>query len=242
MASDARPWFIPQSNLTARLSEQERRTFLRVCPAKTFSKDDTLFHEGDPADELHVIAEGRVKLVRLTPDGRERILAILGPDDIVGEAFLHDDAYYRADAVALGTVVTCPMSRAQFKQLNLQSPGFTLAFAETLADGLFRCRDQLAGSYAPIKVRVAEVLLDQARRFGRRVDGDPDWTDLETELRHEEIASLVSATRVSVSTAVAELRHHGLLTGTRGRYRLHMPALEAFTVEDRDAEDDLAEA
>lgn len=232
VASNAQPWFIPQSNLTARLDENERSAFLRVCPARVFEKDDVLFHQGDFAEELHVIAEGRVKLLRLTPEGRERILAILGPDDIVGEAFVHDDAEYRADAVALGRVVTCPMSRAQFKQLSLQAPGFTVAFTETLADGLFRCRDQLAGSYAPIKVRVAEVLLDQARRFGDVVPGDPDWLDLDTELRHEEIASLISATRVSVSTAIAELRQHGLLSGTRGHYRLHVPALEAFTLED----------
>jgi CRP-like cAMP-binding protein len=232
MVTAPRPWFVTDSGFGARLDEADRTVFRRVCPDRFFAKDEAVFREGDPAESLHVVAQGRIKLVRYTADGRERILAIVGPDDLIGEAFLREDAAYRADAIALGDdVVTCPMSRGQFQQLSLQAPSFALAFAEILAQNLFRCRDRLAGGYAPIKTRVAHALLEQAERFGREVDDDPDWVELETELRHEEIASLIGATRVSVSTAVGELRQDGLLQGTRGRYRLHVPALRSLDLE-----------
>ena len=232
MVTAPRPWFVTDSGFGARLDEADRTVFRRVCPDRFFSRDEAVFREGDPAEALHVVAQGRIKLVRYTPDGRERILAIVGPDDLIGEAFLREDAVYRADAIALGDdVVTCPMSRGQFQQLSLQAPSFALAFAEILAQNLFHCRDRLAGGYAPIKTRVAHALLEQAERFGRGVDDDADWVELDTELRHEEIASLVGATRVSVSTAVGELRNDGLLQGTRGRYRLHVPALASLDLD-----------
>jgi CRP/FNR family transcriptional regulator len=225
---DDRPWFVSGSHLTERLEAGDRKVFMRVCPERPYAPGDVIFREGDPADRLHVIARGRIKLVRYTPDGRERILAIVGPDDLIGEAFLRDGARYRADAVAMTDTVTCPMSRGQFQQLSVQAPTFTLAFAEMLAQSMFRCRDRLAGGYAPIKVRVAQALLEQAQRYGHPDELDPAWLCLDTPMRHEEIAGLIGATRVSVSTSVAELRRDGMLEGTRGRYRIHAGAIESL--------------
>lgn len=225
MNDDRRPWFVSDTGFGDRLDPADKQVFMRVCPDRTYPAGSTIFREGDPAESLHVVVRGRIKLTRLTPDGRERILAIAGPDDLIGEAFLQEDALYRADAVAMGDAITCPMSRGQFKRMSLQAPSFALSFAEILAEKLFRCRDQVTSDYAPIKVRVANTLLDQAQRFGTPSDEDPDWLDLDTELRHDEIASMIGATRVSVSTSLAELRRQGLIEGTRGRYRLHAPAI-----------------
>jgi CRP-like cAMP-binding protein len=127
------------------------------------------------------------------------------------------------DAVALTDATTCPVSRAQFLQMSLQAPALTLAFCEVLASHLFHCRDQLSSSYAPVKVRAIRVLIEQAERFGR--PQEHGWVELSTELKHEEIASMISATRVSVSMAIADLRDDGVLDGTRGEYRLNLPAL-----------------
>jgi len=232
MMSERRPWFVTDSGFFDHLSDEEKSVFMRVCPEKGYAAGETIFREGDPADSLHIVAKGRAKLVRYTADGRERILAVVGPDDLIGEAFVREDAAYRVDAVAMTDTVTCPMSRGQFLQMSLQAPGFPLAFAEMLAQNLFRCRDQLTGGYAPIKVRVGQALLDQGQRFGANDAADPDWIELNTELRHEEIAALVGATRVSVSTAVADLRRDGLVEGTRGRYRLFVPGLADLELED----------
>lgn len=197
--------------------------FRRVCPDRSYAKGDVVFRAGDPATDMHVIAAGQVKLLAATASGNERILAICGPSDFIGEAFLSEKARYRLDAVALTDVTTCPVSREQFLQMSLHAPALSLTFCEILASHLFHCREQLSSSYAPVKVRVVRVLLDQAERFGTP-DGQ-GWVTLSTELKHEEIASMVSATRVSVSMAVADLRNDGVLEGTRGEYRLNEPAL-----------------
>ena len=90
-----------------------------------------------------------------------------------------------------------------------------LSFAEILASHLFHCRDQL----------LVGALLEQTERFGHPLqDG---WYELHTELRHDELALMIRATRVSVSMAFAELRERGLIEGSRGVYRIHVMSLKA---------------
>jgi CRP/FNR family cyclic AMP-dependent transcriptional regulator len=173
---------------------------------------------------LHIIAGGQVKLVSQTACGSERILASCGPDDFIGEAFLTDEERYRADAVALTETATCPVSCNQFLEMSRQTPRFALSFAEILASHLFYCRQQLSDAFDPVKVRLAKSLLDMAGRFGEPLEGG-DWFDLRLDLKHEELAFLVSATRVSVTMAFTELCDEGLVRGSRGHYLLNIPAL-----------------
>lgn len=219
-----RPWFVRNTEFSARVDPRDHKTFMRVCPERRYERGATIFRTGDPATDLHVIAEGQVKLVAPAPGGHERILAICGLDDFVGEAFLREAQRYRADAVALTPVVTCPMNREQFLELALRAPTFTLSFAEILVEQLFGCRERLAYASDPVKQRLARALLEQAERFGRPSAGG--WCELLTELRHDELAALISATRVSVSAAFAELRAHGFVEGSRGRYRVYVSGLQ----------------
>jgi len=221
------PFIVRNTRFSEVVDRQDMDVFMRVCPERPFGRGDAVFRAGDPAREMHVIAKGRVKVTVATPEGEERILAICGPDDFIGDAFVAQDAAYRAEAVALTDVVTCPISRDQFLQMSLKAPGFVLGVCEILSGHLFDCRAQLASGYDPVLVRVAKVLLDLAARFGEP-EGE-GWVTVASSLKHEEIASMVSATRVSVTMAMGELRERGLVEGSRGTYRLHAPALTSMT-------------
>lgn len=222
--ADVPGWWLKDTGFKRRVGDADLRTFMQVCPERVHPKGSTLFRAGDLATHLHVVARGQVKLVVPTAEGRERILAVVGPDDLFGEAFVGGEGdVYRLDAVALTDVVTCPMDQEQYRRLALHAPGFVLAFTRILADKVFACRDQLARIEAPIRGRVAAELLAQGARYG--TDAGQGWVDLATELRHEDLAAMVSATRVSVTSAFASLRQAGVLQGTRGRYRLHLAGL-----------------
>jgi CRP/FNR family cyclic AMP-dependent transcriptional regulator len=217
-------WYLQGTDFTRRVRPEDMSFFMRVCPEHHYRQGETVFHDGDRASHLHIIAKGQVKLTVPTANGQERILAVLGRDDFVGETFVREGERYRGDAVALTDVVTCPMSRAQFLHLSLHAPEFVIAFTGILASGLFQCQEQLGRSFDPVRLRVAKVLCDQVRRFGAP-EADTGWWRLDTSLRHEEIASMVSATRVATTMAISELRELGLLEGTRGSYRLDLARL-----------------
>jgi CRP-like cAMP-binding protein len=99
-----------------------------------------------------------------------------------------------------------------------------------LADHQTHCRDLLGASFNRVKLRLVRVLLDQVRHFGVP-HGEPGWVHLVTDLTHEDIAALVTATRVAISKGLAELRQEGMIEGGRGRYRLNAPALAALLGE-----------
>ena len=221
-----KPYVIKNTGFSQRLSESDMSVFRRVCPDKHYAKGETIFYAGDPATDLHVIARGQVKLVTQDANGSERILVVCGVNDFIGEAFLTEASTYFVDAVALTDTVTCPVSRQQFLQMALHAPHFTLTFTEILASHLFHCREQLGHSYAPVKTRLVKTFLEQAERFGEPEESG--WVKLETQLKHEELASMISATRVSVSMAIAELREAQLIVGTRGNYRIDVAALSSY--------------
>ncbi len=224
-------WFAQDTRFTEVMAGDAMAEFMRVCPERPYLRGSYLFRQGDPATHMHVLARGQVKLVTITPEGHERVVAVLGPDDFIGEAFVIDVEDYLFDAVAITDVVTCPMDRNQFSQLALHAPAFTVRFAEILATNLVQCRGLLTHALDPVKRRVAKVLLDQAERFGEGEEGG-DLVALETQLRHDDIASLASATRVSASTAIAELRELGIVEGSRGKYRVSLSGLQAYVADE----------
>lgn len=228
-ASDV-PLRVSDMQLSKRLATSDFQAFVRVCPDRSFARGATVFHAGDPATHLHVVAQGQFKLVAPTPDGKERIVAVCGPGDLFGEAFLAEEATYRVDAIALTDAATCPMSLADYRRLALEAPGFVVGFTQVVVERMLQCREHLARLEAPVRTRVAAVLLEQARKFGHREA--ESWLVLDTTLRHEDIAALVGATRVSVTAAVASLRGAGVLDGTRGNYRLHERGIEDAAVGD----------
>ena len=200
-----------------------------VCTDRSYRRGDVVFHAGDPATDLHLVTRGQIKLVLQTPDGNERILAILGEGELIGAAFVLRSAPYRVDAVALTDTTTCPLGRERFLQLAAQRPELLFGFAEMLMSRLFDAWDLLGASYASVQTRLARALLEQTERSGLPL-GD-GWLELKTALKHEDLAAMIASTRVSVSGAMNELRRLGALEGTRGRYRVHLPSLR--TVAER---------
>lgn len=219
-----KPWFIKESGFLQRIEPCQRAVLRQVCPERRFEKGRFILRFGDPATELHLILSGQVKLIRPTASGQQRIVAICGTDDFIGEAFLQNAGTYRADAMALTDAVTCLIGHTQFKALAKQAPEIALILAEVMATRLAHCWDHLSNSYDPIEVRVAKVILELTRRFGEPL-AQEGWYRLQTELTHDDIGSLTSAARVTVTIAFRELREAGFMKGTRGDYQVHIPSL-----------------
>ncbi len=223
-------WFIPRAGFLERLSDEEKMRLGQICPPRSYNKDEAVFMTGDRCDELTIVLDGMLKIVRQGPSGRERILHLSGPGDILGAEFLEDEATYKADAVcASDGVTTCPINREQFVQVARELPRVTLSLVGSLAAHLTHLEDQIESATAPVIVRLGRVLAWTARRFGREEPGG--WVRLNSELRQEDLAAMSGSTRVTVTHTLGQLRDLGLVEGTRGRYRVKLEALEAM-IED----------
>ena len=90
--------------LFAALDDEQAAELRASMSEVTLARGDSLFHEGDPGDRLYVVTEGKVKLHRTSPDGRENMLAVVGPSELIGELSLFDPGPRTATGTALTEV------------------------------------------------------------------------------------------------------------------------------------------
>ena len=82
--------FINQVPLFSGLDEAQQASLQQKMGQTTLRRGETLFEEGDLGDRLYIVTEGKVKLGHTSNDGRESLLAVLGPGEILGELTLFD--------------------------------------------------------------------------------------------------------------------------------------------------------
>ncbi len=167
-----------------------------------------LCREGDPGGVLYLVVRGKLKVGKIAPDGRERLLEILGPGEAIGEVDLFDPG----PRVATVTAVTdASLLRLDRDQLRLQLSGRP-TMAEALLGQLARRLRVSAQAVADLTFldvpgRVAKTLLDLAARFGAAAtDGG---VHVAHDLTQEELAQLVGASRESVNKALADFAARG---------------------------------
>ena len=194
---------------------------------RTFSRGDFVFRSGDDADGFYMVLAGRVKLVLPDPARGERVIAVCGEGDLFGAAACGGAPLHRAAAVSLqeGTLVVS-LSCAELQEATKDTPSVALLLTRALAARVQVLEEEAEFASLPVQARLARTLLDLSRRLGHEVE--PGVYDLELALRQDEIASLAGATRVSATQALSAWRSIGVVTGTRGSYRVDAARLEAL--------------
>ncbi len=197
------------------LSAPERHALGRRFRLRVFRKGATIFRENEPCDGLWVVAEGRVKVFRVSAGGREQILHTEGPGATLAEVPLFDGAGYVASAAALGSARLLWLARDEVEALCRRHPGVALAILATMAKRV-RAFATLAGDLAlrPVHERLGRLLLAEARRTGRRTAAGVEITLPGTR---EEVAALIGTVREPVSRALARMKRQGLLDLGAGR-------------------------
>jgi CRP/FNR family cyclic AMP-dependent transcriptional regulator len=183
---------------------------------------EVLFHEGDPGDKLYIVTEGKVKLGRTSSDGRENLLAILGPGQMFGELSLFDPGPRSATATAITDCIMQSLAHEELGRWLDGRPEVARALLVQLAVRLRKANDVVADLvFSDVPGRVAKALLDLSERFGRPTD---DGLRVAHDLTQEELAQLVGASRETVNKALADF-------ASRGWLRLEARAVVLIDVE-----------
>jgi len=172
-------------------------------------RGEVLFREGDSGDRLYVILEGKIKLGRTSPDGRENLLAIQGPGQMFGELSLFDPGPRSASVTAITDVAFLSLSHEDLLRWLEGRPAVARGLLAQLAERLRKANDVVADLvFSDVPGRVAKALLDLADRFGRTAD---DGVHVHHDLTQEELAQLVGASRETVNKALADFVSRGWL-------------------------------
>src|SRR6187397_1655019 len=150
---------IGRSRLFRGIAEPDLESITPMLRQRRFRAGETIFHEGDPGDAMHVIATGRAKISIGSPEGDEAILVTLGPGEVFGELVLLDGAPRSATAVAVEPTVTYILTQPSFGPLLAENEAFRTAILHNLALDLRR-----------LTVHASELhFLDLAGRLASRL-------------------------------------------------------------------------
>jgi CRP-like cAMP-binding protein len=202
-----------QHRLLRGLADDDRRALLARLGRRSYRKGETLFHEGDPGDSLHLIDKGRVAIRVTTRAGDEAILSVLGRGDSFGEqALLNPTARRTASAVALEPVETRVLLRTDFEQLLVQQPSVEHFLVQVLATMVRRLSNLLVEAmYLPVDQRVVRRLADLAEVYAT------DEVTVDVPLRQDQLASLAGSTRSTTNRVLQQLVDESIVELARGR-------------------------
>ncbi len=181
-----------------------------------------LFEAGDPGNGCYAILEGSLKVSILSIDGDEQLLAVLGPNNIVGELALLDGRPRSATVSALKECQLAFMDKAAFERFADDNPAVYRHMLTIVGGRLRQANDVLAArSFLPLPGRVAQTLLQLADSFGKPLDGDRILVNY--KLGQAEIANMAGAARENVSRVLNEWKRAGVVSRINGYYCLEQP-------------------
>jgi CRP/FNR family cyclic AMP-dependent transcriptional regulator len=210
MAIEDRP---AEGEFLGHLSNEQRDALKQISRRRSYKRGATLFNEGDIADRVVVILEGNVKVSFFTDDGKEVVLAVRGPGDLVGELSALDAEPLSATVTAIGPVTGLVMGADAFTNFLQQTPGVALLLLRMLSRKL-RDADRKRVEFSEFDTvgRVARRLVELCERFGGPSEGR---VEIDLGLTQEELAGWTGASREAVSKALQILKARGWVTTQR---------------------------
>ena len=173
------------------------------------SRGQTLFSEGDQAERLYVIGEGKIKLGTVSADGRENLLSILGPGDMFGELSLFDSGPRTASAIAVTDSKVLALGQEKVIPWVREHPEVSLQLLARLATRLRRTNEVVGDLvFSDVPGRVAKALIDLGVKFDEKRE---EGLYVNHDLTQEELAQLVGASRETVNKALADFAQRGWL-------------------------------
>ncbi|MED5266411.1 MAG: Crp/Fnr family transcriptional regulator [Candidatus Neomarinimicrobiota bacterium] len=182
---------------------------------RTFTKNQMILLEDDLGQTFFVISKGSVKITRLSDDGREVILAMLGEADFFGEMSLLDGDGRSANVVALEASEVLTLARNEFLDILEKYPKISICLLEELTHRLRKSDQQIESlSLSDVEQRIGITLIRLAEELGTIKQGSVTITNLPFQ---QDIANMAGTSRETVSRTFKLLEEKGLLT-RQGRH------------------------
>jgi CRP/FNR family cyclic AMP-dependent transcriptional regulator len=196
------PKLLKDLELFSELSERELQDVAALAQVQKLDTDTTVFHEGDPADSIFVVVNGRVKIVTTSTDGKEFILSVLGAGQIFGEMGLLEEAPRSASVSTITDVELLVIKHDDFDHLLKTSPGISRKLMAILSRRLRRANSKMESlAYMDVAGRLARYLLDMAVDHGQRLGNG--WVVVRRPT-HSDIAHSIGTSRETISRLINE--------------------------------------
>jgi CRP/FNR family transcriptional regulator len=205
--------FLARVSLFRDLTAAERREIQGLFSDQKLDRDQFIFLEGDPAEHVYVVVEGKVKIVKQAPSGKELILEVFGPAEVFGGATLLLDRH-PASAVAMEAGHLLRLPRTEYHALLKRFPPMAFQVIERLGYMLREAHQVIRGLAAErVEARVARLLFKLADKTGSPGEGG---TRLGLHLTRQDIADMAGCTLETAIRVLSRWQKEGLIKTEEG--------------------------
>lgn len=219
-------WCMSEVDIFCDLDESEMDAMAQAAPMRKFERGSLIYTPHQPVETLFILKQGRIRIFRVSADGRALTTAIVEPGTIFGEMVIVGQQMHDSFAEAMENVVVCVMSKADVQRLLLGDQRIAARISETLGRRLSDLEQRLSDAvFKSVPQRVATTLLTLSESTS-----GPLGRGGQVKLTHEQLAALAATSRETTTKVLGELADQGLISLGRGRISvLDRPRLEAVS-------------
>lgn len=180
-----------------------------------FRKKETIFSEGDPPDWLYIVEKGKVKITKLSHEGKEIILEIIAPGDFFGGVAVMRGFPYPANAVAMEDTEVLKISRKNLLNIMDRFPSLMYCMATSIGDRIKGSHEALKSiALEKVESRIASLLLKLADKAGEEAE---DGLLINMRLTKQDIAEMVGTTVETSIRTMSKFSKAGILVSISGK-------------------------
>jgi len=216
MAQDkTKLWYFENFNLMKTLPQEELSKLNTGSKMREVLKKQIIYFPEESSNSVYLIKNGKVKISRLSEDGREIIIAILGPGEIFGESSIIEPGSKRDEfAEATEDTLLCLMFSEIIQSLMTNDPNFGFKITKIIGFRFKRIQSRFESLiFKSSEQRVKSFIKDLANEVGQKTD---DGTiEIKLKLTHEDIGKLTASSRQMVTTVLNDLEKKNIVSYDR---------------------------
>ena len=202
-------WFLRKIPLLAELGNAVVEKLADAVEMREVRRREVIYLPGDPGDSLFAVNSGRVKISKVTRDGKALTLSYCSPQTIFGETCLTDGGPREEMAEAMQNSVVTEIPRAHFEELLQGHAKLGYEMTKLLARRRLDLENKLETLvFRDVTSKLAELLLGLADEYGVE---DARGTLVALKITHQELANLIGSTRETVSLTLSQFKRKKLI-------------------------------
>ncbi|WP_428268794.1 Crp/Fnr family transcriptional regulator [Haliangium sp.] len=207
-------WYLKKIPLLANLGPEAMARLAERVSLREIRRRDVIYLPGDPGEALYFVNGGRVKISKVTRDGKALTLSYCGPSEIFGECCLVTGGPREEMAEAMENAMITEVERDDFENMLRQHPLLGYQMTRLLAKRRLDLENKLETLvFRDVTSKLAELLLQLADEYGVE---DARGTLVALKITHQELANLIGSTRETVSLTLSQFKRQNLIC-TEGR-------------------------
>lgn len=216
---------LEELSLFSTLDKSEIKEIAHYFVSESYAKKEAIFSEGDPSDWFFIVETGKVKITKLSQEGKEIILEIIPPMQFFGGVAVVRGFPYPANAVASEPSQILKISRANLLKVLDRFPIVMFGIVQSLGDRIKDFHESTKNiALEKVSSRIASLLIKLSEQSGRQT---PDGLMIEMKLTKQDIADMVGTTVETSIRTMSKFKKNGLLTEKAGKVCIkNLPGLQ----------------